>query len=248
MDTRINLREAGEKGVVLTGDPSKLLSLLGIGTSIGEWLVVDGDWNAMDGVGVHVQSALVPSRKSANLATTLAATDPFRAYLPRLQAYEDADRVSARSHAPYKPWVVTPEGEARLDVANTLGVAGAAHRARLASAANAFGQLASTDPFHRTWSNPAGDVVVRSEVWAHRIEGREGGRGSGSRLQCRTTLVRNFLSANASHLLLLVILRRYESGSGSRASRYWHTTAVVRVTESLEFTLYPGRVNELHES
>lgn len=248
VDTRINLREAGEKGVVVTGDPSKLLSLLGIGPSIGEWLVVDGNWNSMDGVGVHVQSALAPSRKSANLATTLAAMDPFQAYLPLLQRYEDADCGSACSHAPYLPWVVTQELDARLDAADTLGVAEAAHRARLASAANAFGQLASTDPFHRTWSDPPGNVIVRSEVWASHTEGREGGRGSGSRLQCRTTLIRDFLSANASQLLLLVILRRYESGSGSRASRFWHTTAVVRVTESLEFTLHPGRVNELHES
>lgn len=202
----------------------------------------------MDGVGVHVQSALVPSRKSANLATTMAATDPFQAFLPWLQEYEDADRASARSHAPYIPWVVIPEREGRLDAADTLGVAGAVHRTRLASAMNAFGQLYSTDPFHRTWSDPAGNVVVHSEVWANRTEGREGGRGNGSRLQCRTKLVQNLLSANASHLLLLVILRRYESGSGSRASRYWHTMAVVRVTESLEFTLYPGRVNELHEA
>lgn len=248
VDTRINLREAGEKGVALTGDPSKLLSLLGIGTSIGEWLVTNGDWRAMDGVGVRVQSALVPSRKSANLAKALATTDPFQAFLPQLQEYEDADRRPARSHAPYLPWVVTPEGEARLDSADTLGVVGAMYRARLASTANAFGQLASADPFRRTWSNPIGNVVVRSEVWAHRTEGSQGRYGSGSRLQCRTTLVQDFLSANASHLLLLVVLRRYESGYGSRASQYWHTTAVVRVTESLEFTLYLGRVNELHES
>lgn len=248
VDTRINLREAGEKGVVLTGTPNKLLSLLGIGTSVDDWLVVDGDWAAMDGVGVHVQSALVPSRKSAIQATTLAATDPFQAYLPRLQAYEDAGPSSVRSQAPYLPWVVTPAESVRLDEADMLGVVEAAQRDRLASAANAFGHLASTDPFRRTWSNPDGDVVVRSEVWAHSTEGRKGGRGSGSRLRCRTTLVRDFLSANASHLLLLVILRHHESGSGNRASRYWHTTAVVRVTESLEFTLYSGRVNELHES
>ena len=248
LDTRINLRETSDKGVVLTGDPNKLLSLLGIGASPGEWLVVNGDWNTIDGVGVHVQSALVPSRKSANLATTLAATDPFQAYLPQLQEHEDGDSSLIRSHAPYQPWVVTPEGGARLDEADTLGVAGAARKARLASTANAFGHLASTDPFHRTWSNPAGEIVVCSEAWAHRSDDREGGRRSGERLQCRTTFVRDILSANASHLLVLVILRRYEAESGSRASRYWHTTAVVRVTESLEFTLYTGPVNELHKS
>lgn len=43
VDTRINLREVDEKGVVLTGTQNKLRSLLGIGSLIGEWLVVDGD-------------------------------------------------------------------------------------------------------------------------------------------------------------------------------------------------------------
>lgn len=248
LDTRINLRETGEKGVVLTGAPDKLLSLLGIGSSIGDWLVVDGDWNAMDGIGVHIQSALVPSRRSAGLAAKLARENPFQAYLPRLDGHENADSASARSHAPYLPWVVTPEWDAGLDVADALGVAAAVHRARLSCAVNVFGQLASADPFHRTWSNPAGDTVVRSEVWAQGTDDRDRKRSCGSRLQCHTTLVRDLLSANTSHLLLLVLLRRYEPGFGSRTSRYWHTTAAVRVTESLEVNLYPGRVNEMHES
>ena len=247
VDTRINLREAGERGVVLTGAPDKLLSLLGIGSSIGDWLVVDGDWNAMDGVGVHVQSALVPSRKSAGLARKLAGTDPFQAYLPRLEVYEDAEGDTARSHEPYLPWVVTPERDARLDVADALGVARAGRRTRLSSAVNAFGQLSSNDPYHRTWRNPAGNVVVQSEVWNRRANGRYGDCGSDSRLQCRSTLVKNLLSAKASHLLILVMLR-YESGYASRASLYWHTTAVVRVDKSLKVTVYPGLVNELYES
>jgi hypothetical protein len=233
--------------VVLTGAPDKLLSLLGIGSSIGDWLVVDGDWNAMDGVGVHVQSALVPSRKSAGLARKLAGTDPFQAYLPRLEVYEDAEGDTARSHEPYLPWVVTPERDARLDVADALGVARAGRRTRLSSAVNAFGQLSSNDPYHRTWRNPAGNVVVQSEVWNRRANGRYGDCGSDSRLQCRSTLVKNLLSAKASHLLILVMLR-YESGYASRASLYWHTTAVVRVDKSLKVTVYPGLVNELYES
>lgn len=46
---------------------------------------------------------------------------------------------------------------------------------------------------------------------------------------------------------MLVILRRYDKGFGSRDSQYWHTTAVVRVDQSLDFEFYPGAVNKLHE-
>lgn len=248
VDTRINLREANEKGVVLTGSRDRLLSILGIGSSIGEWLVVHGDWHAVDDIGVHVHSALVPNADSTDLATTLASADPFQAYLPILETYEDGDLESARSHAPFDPWVVSPDRSARLDAADALGVAGTAQRARLASAINKFAQIDVADPFHRTWIDSVGDVVVRSEVWPQRTNHDEGERGSDSRLQCRTTLIRDLLSARASHLLLLVILRRYEPRSGNDASRFWHTTAVVRVTESLEFDFFLGRVNELHKS
>ncbi len=248
VETQVNLREIGAKGVMLTGDPGKLLSLLGIDNTIGEWLAMDGDWRSVDGVGVHVQSALVSARRSTKLASHIAKQNPFHAFLPQLEAYEDDDSGSARSHAPYTPWVVRPATEARLDEADSLGVTGVVQRGRLSRAANAFGSLFPEDPFGRRWVNPSGVIVVRSEAWCQRGERSDGGRTSGTRMQCRSDFVRDFLAANKAHLLLLVILRRYESGFGSSPSRYWHTTAVVQVTESLDFTLHPGFRNELHVS
>ena len=97
LDTRINLREAGNSGVELTGDRNKLLSLLGISSSVGDWLVADGNWDSLDGVEVRIQTALVPSRKSSAQAKALASMDPFRAYLPRQEGDDDEDFESLRS-------------------------------------------------------------------------------------------------------------------------------------------------------
>lgn len=65
---------------------------------------------------------------------------------------------------------------------------------------------------------------------------------------CRSDLIRNYLAANNAHLVLLIVLRQYEPGFGDRSSQFKHTTAVVRVTESLDFTYHRGRTNELHEN
>jgi hypothetical protein len=114
--------------------------------------------------------------------------------------------------------------------------------------ANAIGGLNRADPFGRVWTDPSGQVVVRSEAWCQHAEHGDGGRTSGTRLQCRSDFVREFLAVNNAHLLLLIILRRYEAGFGDRPSQFWHTTAVVQVTESMAFTFHPGRANELHKS
>lgn len=246
--TRVNLRDKHDKGVVLTGDRGKLLSLLGIENFVGEWLVVDGDWRSVDGINVYIHSALVSSRKSTNIANQLAKQDPFQAFLPRLDIYEDEDSEFARSHAPYTPWVVSQSIEAKLDGADSLGVVGAVQRGRLSKTANTFGQLVQADPFGRQWINPSGNSIVHSEAWCQYADRSDGGRISSTRMQCRSKFIKEFLAANNAHLLILIILRRYESGFGSAPSRFWHTTAVVRVTESLTFTYHHGHVNELHES
>lgn len=60
--TRINLRKVNESTVGLTGAPSTLLSLLGISGELGDWLVVDGEWKSIDGIDVHIRSALVSAK------------------------------------------------------------------------------------------------------------------------------------------------------------------------------------------
>jgi hypothetical protein len=248
LDTRINLRESGKTGVELTGDRTKLLSLLGVSAAVGDWLVVHGAWESLDGVKVLIQSALVPSRKSSDQAKTLASMDPFQVYLPHLEGDEDEDSESFHRDTHAQPWVVSLNREGRLDAADVLGVTAAAQRARLSADVNNSSRLTPADPFGREWIDPAGSTLVRSEVWAASSGRHSDSRGDGTRLLANTQLVQQVLKARASDLLLLVILRRHEQGFGLENSKFWHTTAVARVTPALKLELYPGRINALHKS
>ena len=53
---------------------------------------------------------------------------------------------------------------------------------------------------------------------------------------------------NPADLVWLVRLRRHDGGYGRERSRYWHTTAVIRMNASLEVSYTPGRSNEMEES
>lgn len=248
VSTLITARDSGSMGGGVTSIHEKLLAMIDIGTSIGEFMTIAADWQSLDGVNIHVMSALAPSKSSSELAAELAAEDPFHAYLPQLNVGDDEEYNASRDCSPLKAWVVIQDREARLDATDVLGCSGASRRSRLSNSANEFGKLASTDPFGRVWCDPLEQIVVQSQVWACASEAQEKNRQSGARLQCKTSFIRDYLTAKQAHLLLLLILRRYESSSGGNPSKFWHTTAVVRVTESLRFDLYAGRANELHKS
>jgi len=241
--TRINLREVNEGTVGLTGAPSTLQSLLGISGELGDWLVVDGEWKSIDGVDVHIRSALVSAKESTLVASDLARQEPFQAYIPRLDEYEDADSEAAQSHLPFMPWVVDAEHDEGLDASDSLGVVQAALRLRLASHVNAFAHIAMADALGRRWVDPSGAVVVHSETWSQQADRYEENRSSGTQLRCRSDLVQKYLTANSAHLLILIVLRQFEPGFGDRSSRFRHTMAVVEVTESLTVDYYPGRTN-----
>lgn len=244
-ETRVNLREVNEDRVGITGEPSKLQFLLGIDNNMSDWLVVDGDWKSIDGIDVHIQSALVPAQESVAISSDLASQDPFQAYIPRLDEYDDTNVGTELSHPPFMPWVVDPNSESGIDETDSFGVVEAAKRRKLSSDVNAFSQIAPEDPFGRRWADHSGTVLVSCETWCQQGD-RDGGRTSGSRISCRTSLIRDYLAANNADLVLLIILRQYEPGFGDRTSQFKHTTAVVRITESLDFTYHPGRTNELH--
>lgn len=248
INIRINLREVIDDQVVLTGSMEKLLSLIGIKNAIGEYLTVDADWSSIDDIKVRISSALVPKRKSATIAGSLAKQDPFQAYLPHLDVYEDEDDEDRSSFKPYIPWVISPSAEANLDEGNTLGIIGAVRRSRLSNAANTFGRLTANDPFRRSWIDSAGKVIVSSEAWCQYSNRRSDGPFSGLRMQCKSDFIKDYLVANNSHLLVLIRLRRYESGFGGEKSKYWHSTAVVRITETLNFEYYAGCINEKVEN
>jgi len=246
LDTWVSLTVAGESSVDLTADPATLQALLGIGDSVGDWLTVDGSWNSNEGVEIRVMSALARRDKSAALAKDVAAQDPFQAYLPQLQAYEDDGAVS-KHDAPYVPWIVRKEAYSHLDKTDALGADCAVQRPRLSQNAVTFGDLRSVDPFDRIWENAACETVLRADAWIE--SGRhEESASEGSRLWCRTDFVREYLEARGADLLWLVRLRRRDGGYGSQPTRYWHTTAVIRLNSRLKVSYYSGRANELHES
>lgn len=247
LDSWTTLRVAGAEGVQLTSDPATLQALLGINPTVGDWLVVDGDWNSTEGVGIHVMSALAPRNESIALAESVAAADPFHAYLPRLRPYEDGDATEARRNAPYLPWVVLGDSDGRLDEIDPLGVSGATQRRQVSQAVIDFGQLVPTDEFRRALASPSGEVLVRSELWIEASR-RSEGRTKGARLLCCSSFIRDYLVAKDADLLMLVLLRSYKEGYSGERSRFWHTTGVVRVTPSLAISFYAGRANELHES
>jgi hypothetical protein len=242
----VNLREKGEKGVVLTGDKKKLLALLGIVTSITDKLVVGGDWPSADKIKIHVASALVSPSGAKKLALELSEEDPFRAWLPRIEEYDDGDEHSRSEKAPYKPWIVSPSTEMRLDETDPLGANSVMRRLHFAKTINAIGMLKTTDPFKRTWTDSEGQVVARSEAWGWNRMHDEEDSIRGERLVCSADFLKKVLAKQHAELLLLVILRRYDKGFGSQRSQFWHTTAVVRVKQSLDFEFFPGVINELH--
>lgn len=231
----------------LTADPVALKSLLGIGDSVGDWITVDGSWHSNENVEIRVMSALAPRDQSAALAEGLSAQGPFQAYVPQLQMYEDDGVASSKRGAPYLPWIVRKEAYAHLDETDALGAAGAVQRPYLSKDAAALIKLRSADPFERTWVNAADEIVVRAEAWIETSQKEEGAR-EGSRLWCRSDLVRAYLEARDADLMWLVRLRLHSRSQGRERSRFWHTTAVIRMNASLEVSYTPGRSNEMEES
>lgn len=246
-NSRMNLCEGSDDGLAITSSRRKLLLLANIDEAIGEFLTIAGDWRSVDGIGVHIQSALVPTSLGRSKARALSKLEPFEAYLPHLNEYEDGPSREHDDDDGLIPWVLTPSREARLDEADILGAIGAVQRSRLTGPICQALGLASDDPFGRSWHDASGSILVRTESWLQHVDRDEDGRSSGTRTQGRSSLLRSLLSERRLNLLLLIVLRRYQQGFGSTSSKYWHTTAVIRIDEKLGFTFYPGCKNALHD-
>lgn len=246
LDSWVSLMVMGEASTDLTADPAALKSLLGIGDTVGDWITVDGSWHSNESVEIRVMSALAPRDQSAELTGELADQGPFQAYLPQLEMYED-DGMASNHDAPYLPWIVRNETHVHLDETDALGAAGAVRRSRLSPDVTAFAKLRSVDPFDRTWEDSTGETVVRADAWIESSRNKEGAT-DGSRLWCRTDVVRAYLEARDADLIWLVRLRRHEAGHGRERSRYWHTTAVIRMSATLQVSYTTGQSNEMEES
>lgn len=243
---QVNLYEKGTTGIVLTGDRTKLLSLLNIESSIGENLIVAGDWPSADGIGIHITSALVPPQHAKKLALNLSQEEPFQAWLPGADGDDGGCESLPTQREYYKPWIVWPSTVARLDETDQLGVTSVVRRLRFTKEINAINSLKAMDPFKQKWIDQKGQVVARSEAWGRNPTHDEEESISAERLVCSSDFLKDVLVKRRAELMLLIVLRRYDKGYGSRDSQYWHTTAVVRIDHSLDFEFYPGAVNKLH--
>lgn len=248
LDTQVNLLKQGKKSLEVTGDREQLLGLLGIKTKLGSEITVKGGWTSDDNVDVIISSALAEHTKSRTLARQLSKEDPFQAWLPASEGYEDEEDERCLSDKPgFTPWSVWTSGEPRLDQTDPLSADCVARRLRLTQSINRINSLQPADPFNKYWTNPRGKIALDSQAWG-RNSRRDDGSENGSRLICKSSFLKKVLKKMDKDLVILLILRRYESGYGSKRSQYWHTMATIRITQSLDYEFFPGIVNKLHVS
>lgn len=249
VDAQVNLAEAGESSTVaITGNESKLLSLLNIGSESPREFVVAGRWSSYDGIGIYITSALAPKRHAEKLALALSQDDPFQMWLPDANDYNGANLRADSDGRPYEPWLIWRESEAGIDETDPLGVPHAHQRILFSKNIPTLASLRPRESFERSWVDSNGQVLARSEVWGRSPAYDEAEGMSGQRLVCHSQLVGDVLAERDAELVVLIRLRKYVKSFGDRQSEYWHTTAAVRIDASLDCHLYRGVANKLHES
>ena len=246
LSVQVNLLEKGEKELVLTGSKEKLLNLVGISQEIDKEIVVEGHWSSHDDIDVSISSALVAPRAAKALAKELIQEEPFSAWLPTYSQSEDEGYFDRKKS--YVPWVVRPTSESGLDEGDPLASDRSMRRPRLTRKINERFSLKSEDPFGRDWKNPSGKLTARSEAWGHANRYNDEPSGSGARLLCSGELLKDVLSKIKMNILILIRLQRYEKGIGTGSSNFFHTIAVIRISENLDFEFYMGSVNKLLEN
>ncbi len=247
LDTAEFLLE-GTKKPGTTDDRKKLLGLIGLRSGIGKELIVQGHWTSADGVRVHVSSALVPTNKAASLARELAQEEPMSVWVPSFHQSKGDSECLLGNKNEYRPWIVVPSGEPRLDEDDPYGSSNSNCRPRLSQEFATFFCLSKDDPFGRLWKDKRGRAILSSQAWGRDDRDQEGGAHPGKRLSCASSLIESILSKNENDLLILIRLEVYERGSSTRAGTWTNTVAVVRVMKDLTFEYFTGRVNHVHQN
>ena len=243
LNTQEILLEPRKKGLAVTGDQAKILSLVGIsGDRLGKELVVKGRWYSTDDIRVDVSSALVSSKQAPRLARKLISEDPMTVWLPVFWDSEEDNEYRLSEKKSYVPWIVCPSCESRLDEYDPYCVSVANKRPWLASKYTALCKLKCGDPFGREWHNNHGTLCLHAQAWGRDEEDREG----RLRLFCRRTVLKKILATHRQHLLVLIKLERYEKQFQGE-SRYTHSVGVASISESLEVSYLKGRVNHPHK-
>lgn len=249
-DASPQLLESKKKGLAITGAQKKVLELAGLDAEkgVGRELVIQGRWRSADGIQIGVSSALVPPDKAARFARKLIREEPAITWVPVFQGGEDDDEYLRSNKKDYSPWVVCPSGETRLDEHDPYGVSEANFRPRLAQDYSTFCKLVREDAFGRFWSNNRGTQSLRAEVWGRRETDREEGPRPGSRLFCRSSVLKKVLTKYDKELLLLFDLERYEKETYRSSGRLSHSIGVARIDKALNVEYFKGRVNRPNKS
>jgi NACHT domain-containing protein len=244
IETKVNLLEKSTEGLVVTGNKGKLLELIGIRFDGFQELVISASWPSSDGIDISISTALAAPQEARRLAQELSQEDPFQAWLPQA---DNEDGPMRNKKPGLEGWIVNSTKTLRLDEYDPIAASSAVSRPRFSEEIRVLQSLRRLDPFGRFWSGADGDIVAHSEAW--RIESyRSEGLTQAVRFSCTTDLLKGTLSARQSDLLLLLILRKYEKESQDTASKFFHTTAVIHFTPSLDFEFHLGAVNQLHQS
>ena len=246
LDTVDTLLEKKKKGVVLTGDPKKLLRLAGLSSSVDKELVIQGAWFSADDIRVNISSTLVHPKAAAKFARKLTREQPILVWIPVFhQRYGILEQPTEKKG--YAPWIVCVEGEPQLDEHDPYGVPCANLRPRIAPDFAEYSNLTSGDPFRRTWHDKRGKQLLRVQAWGREDRFREEGPHSGLRLFCNSSLLKKILKTYEKELLILIKLQRHEKEYRGQG-KWTHTVAVARISKTLELEFFKGRINYLHES
>ena len=246
LDSLETLLEKKKKGVVLTGDPKKLLRLAGLTSRVGKELVFEGTWLSADNIRVSISSTLVPPKKAAMFARKLTREQPILVWIPVFHLrYGILEQPTEKKG--YAPWIVCIEGEPQLDEHDPYGVPCANLRPYIAPDYIAFGNLSSDDPFRRTWHDKRGKQLLRVQAWGREDRFSEERPHTGLRLFCNSSLLKKILKAYEKELLILIKLQRYEKEYRGQG-KWTNTVAVARISKTLELEFFKGRINYLHES
>jgi hypothetical protein len=251
LDGTGSILEKGKEGLVLTGSREKICSLIGIVKSIESNVVVSGEWQSSDGIGISVASVLVPRAKASALANKLASTDPAQVWLPKFERHENSEEYLSEHRegkSEFDAWIVHPDFSPGLDKGDRLATKLAMERPYIASKIAKQMAIGSSDAFSREWKQTNGETAVTAEAWgSDYVAYRDDEAYVGKRLKCSASFLKDILDEYKKALVVLVVLRRYEKSLGDRESRFSHTSAVVRIQSSLTFEYFAGAVNRIQK-
>jgi hypothetical protein len=207
-------------------------------------------WNIIPGPNVWSCACTVnacPSGCSPYAKRTDARQAPFRTYLPVPDEFDRDETRPEFAAKIAKGWIIDPNTEIGLDEFDSLGASSAKGRPRFSQAMITTHGLKSGDPFFRNWTNASNQKIATVYAWGNPGTSRRENESTGDCLECERHFLRKILNAEECDLLILVKLERYKERFLDEKSRYWHTTAIVRVKPSLKFEYFAGVIDQIQE-